>query len=81
MTKKYSIIRLPIEGKEGFARKQNMLASMIRDLTKKPNIKAPPMTEVLKFYAQRPVYVYEDEVAAYFLKKGRRKPQGRNIFV
>jgi hypothetical protein len=80
MAKKYSIIRLPMEGKEGFGRKQNMIATMIRNLTNKPNVKAPPMTEVLRFYAQRPVYVYEDEVASFFLKN-KRKPKGRSVFV
>jgi hypothetical protein len=79
--KKYSIIRLPIESKEGFGRKQNMIATMIRNLSNKPTLKAPPMTEVLRFYAQRPIYVYEDEVASFFMRNKRRKPKGRSVFV
>lgn len=79
MARKYVIVRLPFESKEGFARKQNMIAEMIKNITKKPNVKVP-MTDVLRFYGQRPIYVYEDEVASFFIKN-KRKPKGRSVFI
>ena len=39
MAKKGAIIRIPFEAKEGLIRKQDMISNMIRNLTKKQNLK------------------------------------------
>jgi len=63
------IIRMPEEAYESYRRKLKQMEEMLnKDLKKPVKLK---FSDGLRFFSQRPVFVYNDEVIKFFVKKKR----------
>ena len=70
--KKYKPIRLPVEAYEKWNNRRLAIQQTVRNETNKQNIKVK-MTDVMRFFSQRPNYVYNEELVSYFSKIKRKK--------
>jgi hypothetical protein len=68
--KKYKLIRIPTEAYEKEKRKANEMNNRLSEITKKP--RRIPMTQYFKFRAERPMFIYDDELINYFTKSKRK---------
>lgn len=66
MSKKYPSIRFPEDAFREFMKKQKVLEDLNKKLKFKKKIY---FTDTLKFFSQKPVFVYEDELTNFFRKK------------
>jgi len=71
MRNKYPAIRFPEEARDGFLIKKSLIEEKIKRLTGKR--KRIPMTEVLRFFANRKITVYDEELIKHFFKKKNRR--------
>jgi len=77
MAKKYKIVRMPSEAWDDFSKKRNAIEEVIRKETKKPdNIK---LTDILRYFSQKKIYMYNDELLNFFVKRKRKKTEVRMI--
>ena len=70
---------MPIEVWIGFNKKKNGFEETLKRLTNKKNIKLK-MTEVLKYFSNKPIYAYDDEIYNFFVNK-RRKQKLKQIII
>jgi hypothetical protein len=68
--KKYKLVRMPIEAFDNFNKKKIILDGILKD-EKIPN--KLKFTDTLRFFSQKPTYVYNEEVLDYYKRKKRRK--------
>lgn len=76
--KRYPSVRFPNEAKKGFIKKQEVIEKILRDNKIKVSKKNLSLANTLRFYAQKPIYIYEDEVINFF-KKHKRSLKGVQI--
>ena len=79
MAKKYKMIRVPEDVFEVWVKRKNKIQERLRAITKKqPNI---ALTNVLRYYGNRRVDIWDDELANYFNNnKKKRKFTGDLIW-
>ena len=71
MKKRYKPMRIPLEAYENFDRKRKEIQETLNKELKKN--KTIHLTDTIKFFSQRPSYIYNDELLAYFTKRKKRK--------
>ena len=69
MTKKYPLTRMPIEAKQNWERKIKEIEKTLHEEGK--NVKIH-FTDGLRFFSQKPMFVYNDELIKFFVKNKRR---------
>lgn len=67
---RYKPIRMPIEAYNSFDRKGKVIQEVLKRNGQKKIIKR---TEVLNFYSQKPIYIYDDEVLNFFIRKKKKR--------
>lgn len=77
MVKKYKTIRFPEEAKKGFTMKKKLIEEKIRYLTGKR--KRVPLTNTLRFFANRSYIIDDDEILNFFYRKKNKKLRGMLI--
>jgi hypothetical protein len=71
MRKRYRSIRFPEEAKLNFLKKKGVIETLLKEGTGKS--KQVTMADTLRFFSQKPTYVYTDEVVNYFLKSKKKR--------
>jgi hypothetical protein len=67
--KKYKVVRIPVEAYLKEKSKADEMNKRLSQLLKKN--KRIPMTSYFKFRAERPMFIYDDELLNYFGKSKR----------
>ena len=80
MRKKYNVLRFPEEVKMGFIKKKIQMENTLKKITKKDNVKLK-MTDVMRFFSQKPAYVYNDELLNYFMKNKKKSKGGSETLI
>jgi len=69
------IIRIPAKTKLKWQKKKDIIEEILRKNKIKVTQKDLSMAKTLDFYAQKPIFIYEDEVINFFKKKRFRGVQ------
>lgn len=71
MKKKYVMYRFPAEAYFNFNKKKEVLKQIVKQETNKErNIS---LADTLRFFSQKPIYIYNDEVINYLKKKKKTR--------
>ena len=73
---RYKPVRMPIEAYNNFNRKGKIIEEVLKKYYKNKNVKR---TDVLKFYSQKPIYIYDDELINFFVKNKRERRIAKQI--
>lgn len=66
MTRKYKVVRMPIEAYLKEKNKADEMSKRLQQLLKKS--KRIPMTSYFKFRADKPIFIYDEELVNLFSK-------------
>jgi len=70
MKARYKLVRFPEEAWRGFNSKKNVMNEILREELKKNNVRVS-LADTLRFFSQKPVFVYNEELIS-FLKKNKK---------
>lgn len=70
MVKKYKMVRVPEDVFEDWKKRKNKIEQRLKMATNKP--KKVSLTNVLKFYGKKKIYLWDDEVVNFFNNNKRK---------
>ena len=70
--KRYKNIRIPIEAYEKEKIRMNEISTNLKKLLKGENVKPIKMTQYFQLRANRPVFIFDDELINMFSKRKRK---------
>ena len=68
--KRYKLVRFPEEAWMGFQSKKKVMNEILKEELKRNNVKVS-LADTLRFFSQKPIFVYNDELIN-FLKKHKK---------
>ena len=77
MAKKYKMVRVPEDVFEDWKKRKNKIEERLKTTTNKP--KRVTLTNVLKFYGKKKMYIWDDEVINFFNNEKKRKFKGEML--
>jgi len=74
MKRRYKFVKIPMEAYDGFYKKKQVLENIVKKEMKKD--KRVSYADTLRFFSQKPVFVYNEEFIKFYKKQRPKRTKG-----